>query len=251
MEGTVSSFLPGKGYGFIQGDDGRSYFLHGADVLDGAAKITDGQRLSFDASATPKGYRARRVRLADASGHATFQVPTQVLHSRDPQVRGWETVEATLWTVIGSSRQSPDDARADMLAKARRLGANGVVLVQYFKTRGSEPGTGKGTHYFTIHHHRGQVVMLGRRSATGTMTTDQMQGLANRAAQLKRELEQATARSRKSAGMAAAIVVLISLAAAAGLQNFPGLIGVVFGLVLAAILYNTIATDHDGWLVRP
>lgn len=250
MEGTVSSFLPEKGYGFVQGDDGRTYFLHKSDLADGMAALVDGQRLSFEESATPKGYRARRVQAASAATHAKFQVPTQVLHSRDSQVRGWETVEATLWSVVGSSRESPDDARSDMLAKARRLGANGIVLVQYFKTRGAEPGTGKRTHYFTIHHYRGHPVMLGRRSASGTQATEDLQGLAERATRLKQSLELATASSRRKAAVVASIVAGAALVAAAALRNFGGLFAVGFGLVLALVAYKSMAEDHDSWLVR-
>ncbi len=255
MEGTVASFLPSKGYGFILGDDGCSYFLHQSDIAPESGPVVEGQRLIFEESATPKGYRARRVRPVSTTSMAQFVVPDAVLHSREAQVKGWETIEASRWAIVGSSRESPDSARSLMLANARRIGANGVIHVQYFKTRGSEAGTGRGTHYFTIHNFKGHPVSLGRRSVSGTVKEDRLKGVTLRASELKSQLEAQSARSRRR-GMVGSLSVLGAAAVAAlvvatGSDAFFALFAAFFGLILSVIVYQVMVRDYDSWLIRP
>jgi cold shock CspA family protein/uncharacterized protein YbjQ (UPF0145 family) len=251
MEGTISSFLPSKGYGFVQGDDGRPYFLHQSDLVDEAGAPIEGQRVIFEESATPKGYRARRVRPVAVVGHVNFVVPSSVQHSKDSQINGWDIVEATRWSVTGSSRHSPDDARSELLSRARRIGANGLIHVQYFKTRGSEPGTGKGTHYFTIHNYRGHAVSVGRLSAFGAVKKEHLEGVANRASALKLQLEAATTRSRRQASFAALGVAVAGGILALCADGFPVGFVMVFSLIVAFVAYSALARDHDSWLSLP
>lgn len=35
MRGTISSYMPENGYGFIKGSDGKDYFVHARDFLSG------------------------------------------------------------------------------------------------------------------------------------------------------------------------------------------------------------------------
>jgi len=56
----VRSFMRETGFGFIQGDDGRSYFVHIKNV-DGV-ELFDGQSVVFEGQPGPKGYRAMRVK---------------------------------------------------------------------------------------------------------------------------------------------------------------------------------------------
>jgi cold shock CspA family protein len=66
LEGVVKSFVAAKGFGFIDGADGRSYWFHrdqfspplgDIDTLDGALVV-------FDPTPGPKGYVAERLSLA-------------------------------------------------------------------------------------------------------------------------------------------------------------------------------------------
>lgn len=65
--GRVVRLVREKGFGFLQGSDGREYFFHrsaaGADFDD----LTDGQAVEFEEERSDKGPRAARVR-ADFSG---------------------------------------------------------------------------------------------------------------------------------------------------------------------------------------
>ena len=103
MEGTISSFLPSKGYGFLRGDDGRDYFVHHYDIIE-MQVVVEGQRVAFEESATPKGYRARRVRPMAVTGAMRYILPDEVLTSRGATIKGWEVLVRSRWAVNGTSR---------------------------------------------------------------------------------------------------------------------------------------------------
>ena len=59
MEGYVKWFSAGKGFGFIQGDDGKDYFVHQSNILmDGFRDLAEGQRVQFEAGENEKGPQA-------------------------------------------------------------------------------------------------------------------------------------------------------------------------------------------------
>jgi len=49
LKGKVVSYLAAKKYGFIQGDDGESYFLHFSELLDkkDEGKLVKGSMVHF------------------------------------------------------------------------------------------------------------------------------------------------------------------------------------------------------------
>lgn len=166
MQGVITSFLQEKAYGFIRGDDDRDYFFHAQDLIDEQQQhgLRDGMKLAFDPLPTAKGYRAKSVRMAEpfaADADAEQSSPDVVATTRHRAVPGRQLLEHSDWLVQGSSRQSPQAARQDAAQHAQRIGANGLVEFEYFKTTGSEPGTGQGVHHFTVHHYRGRAVRLG------------------------------------------------------------------------------------------
>ena len=249
MDGAVTSYLASKGYGFIHGDDGRDYFLHSTDIV-GDCPPVEGQRLTFEETATPKGYRARNVKAIENMGPVRYLVPDSVMQSRSSDIPGWETLQSSLWTVHGSSRGSPDDAKDEVLRRASSLGANGVVLLSYYKTTGSEAGTGRGTHHFTIHNFKAHPVIVGRASTRGTGSRRGLSSLDLFARELKEKLR---ARSRQTAifGLiAGAGTLLLSMAVDVTLLG-GGLVGTGVGIVLGWIVFGAIRRDHDGWLQPP
>jgi len=62
--GTIKT-LTGKGFGFIEAQDGKEYFFH-QSACQGVSfdSLHEGQRVSFDVGQGPKGPRAENVKLA-------------------------------------------------------------------------------------------------------------------------------------------------------------------------------------------
>lgn len=59
-EGTVKFFNSEKQFGFISGDDGKSYFVH-ATQLEPGTRITEGDRVSFIPAHGERGPKAEKV----------------------------------------------------------------------------------------------------------------------------------------------------------------------------------------------
>ena len=62
VEGTVKFFNRMKNFGFINGDDGKDYFVHGSGV-DGGKTLNEGDRVSFDVVDGDRGPKAENVKL--------------------------------------------------------------------------------------------------------------------------------------------------------------------------------------------
>ena len=60
--GTVKWFNGGKGYGFIEREDGDDVFVHYSAILgDGFRNLEEGQRVEFAVEQGPKGLQAVSV----------------------------------------------------------------------------------------------------------------------------------------------------------------------------------------------
>jgi len=60
VEGTVKFFNRMNHYGFIDGDDGKSYFVHQSGLKEGVS-INEGDKVSFEAVEGDKGPKAEKV----------------------------------------------------------------------------------------------------------------------------------------------------------------------------------------------
>jgi len=59
-EGIVKFFNRQKNYGFIDGDDGKTYFVHESGLKEGTM-IDEGDKVSFTATEGDKGPKAEDV----------------------------------------------------------------------------------------------------------------------------------------------------------------------------------------------
>ncbi len=60
VEGTVKFFNRNRNYGFINGDDGKTYFVHGTGLKQGL-EINEGDRVSFKSVKGDRGPKAEQV----------------------------------------------------------------------------------------------------------------------------------------------------------------------------------------------
>lgn len=64
-QGTVKWFNDTKGFGFITGEDGNDVFVHYSSIQgDGFKSLTEGQAVSYEVEAGPKGPKAVNVHKA-------------------------------------------------------------------------------------------------------------------------------------------------------------------------------------------
>jgi cold shock protein len=62
--GIIRRLLELRGFGFIQGEDGRNVFFHRSEVLHVPFQaLQEGQAVEFAVEETPQGPKARRVRV--------------------------------------------------------------------------------------------------------------------------------------------------------------------------------------------
>ncbi|MBC3765113.1 cold shock domain-containing protein [Neptunicella marina] len=245
MKGTIRTYLPEKKYGFIKGDDGKDYFFHEDEFRDKShvIKLSEQVFVDFEQQATPKGYKAKNCSLIDPLEVLTFVTPDEFITSRSNDVRGWDVMEYGAWILHGTSRDSPDAAKRDVIDSAKRIGANALINLDYYKTKGSEAGTGSGTYYYTIHNFRGRAATIAKRNSKGNYRENELSGLNQRAEKLKKKLVEQTKASKRKRNIVWAVIVILSILS---LGTAPGLIIVL--LILGFIFGRS--TDYDYWLER-
>lgn len=64
VKGTVKFFNRMKNYGFIDGEDGKTYFVHGTGLKEGVS-IDEGDKVEFKVVEGDKGPKAESVEKLD------------------------------------------------------------------------------------------------------------------------------------------------------------------------------------------
>jgi CspA family cold shock protein len=66
LKGTVKWFDAKKGYGFIQGEDGKDIFVHFSHIVaQGFKSLNQGQDVTFEIIDGPRGVQAANVRIEE------------------------------------------------------------------------------------------------------------------------------------------------------------------------------------------
>ncbi|MBW7997043.1 MAG: cold shock domain-containing protein [Candidatus Glassbacteria bacterium] len=67
MKGKISSIIRGKGFGFIDAEDGQEVFFHRSSLegMDFDA-LENGNSVEFEVEEGPKGLRAVKVSMAES-----------------------------------------------------------------------------------------------------------------------------------------------------------------------------------------
>lgn len=245
MTGTIKTYLSAKNYGFIQGDDKKDYFFHKSSInTHDLNKVCEGALVTFDQKATPKGYNAINI-VINSSSNIKYTTPDTIYTSKGNKVKGWDIVDASDWIVHGSSRHSPDEAKQKMMHRINLVGANAALNMQYYKTTGSESGTGSGTHYYTIHNFAGQAANIGKKSLTGQLEYSDLVGINNTARKLKNELITKTEEAKNKRLIF--WIILLIIIGLSWIINIGIAIFVSIGLIILGFALSH-ATNYDSWL---
>lgn len=247
MNGTIKTYLPEKHYGFIKGEDDKDYFFHDSEFKDKdqIVNLCEQAHVSFEQKITPKGYKAINCKLVERTSIKLFDVPNEFITSKTSNIRGWEIIECADWVVRGSSRHSPDDAKDDVVNKASSITANALINMQYYKTTGSEAGTGKGTHFYTIHNFVGRPVVIAKRNARGVFREQALIGLNEFAKSYKKHLIDLTKSSKKKRNIFWLVLLILSLISLIVVPDYA--IGVAIGLGVIGLIFGN-SSDYDSWL---
>ena len=248
MTGVIKTFLPEKEYGFIKGDDNKDYFFHVSNIdKSDRDKVGEEALVSFTQKATPKGYSAIKISINSEMIDMKYTVPDTIYTSKEWQIKGWKNIDISEWTVSGSSRHSPDDAKQDMLDNAQSLNVNALLNVSYYKSTGSESGTGSGTHYFTIHHYKGTLANIAKKSLNGNFEKEELTGINYNAMYLKKELIK-----KSFKGMFKFVILWLTVIATILISwstHSENALWITLGAIFIGMLLNP-KTDHGSWLEK-
>ena len=61
--GTIKKLVSDRGFGFIAAEDGKEYFFHRSSTEGNFDRLQGGEKVSFEIETSPKGPRAKTVRI--------------------------------------------------------------------------------------------------------------------------------------------------------------------------------------------
>jgi cold shock protein len=65
MEGKVKFFNNDKGFGFIEAEDGKDYFVHQSGIVEGV-RLNENDKVTFEVVEGDRGLKAVDVNLANS-----------------------------------------------------------------------------------------------------------------------------------------------------------------------------------------
>ena len=61
--GTIKKLVADRGFGFISAEDGKDFFFHRSGIEGDFDTLRGGEKVTFEVESSPKGPRARSVRV--------------------------------------------------------------------------------------------------------------------------------------------------------------------------------------------
>ncbi|GHV06120.1 hypothetical protein AGMMS50229_10360 [Campylobacterota bacterium] len=255
MKGIIKSFLALQGYGYISGDDGKNYFFRSRSVSTDHDSIIDGMPVHFEERATQRGYEAVNIfcEIPSNISSISYELPDRFHIFRDWVKDGLEVLEESAWEVCGRttiSGESPEDAKDEMIERAKSLGANAIIFSRYNKGVGKE-----GTYKYRTHHFVGVPVVAAKRSHNGQYTKEQLAPIIDaQAAQIK---EHAKWRNKRAIVIRLLIYTLLFPSTAVILGFFYAELPLAYciaasiaflGIDLAVFIWFLPSTENGWWL---
>lgn len=223
----INNFIAGKGYGFIDGDDGKSYFFHIKDFVSPLPDdvVEEGVLVEFDPTPSPKGLRANKVRALGDSDDIRYIIPDSFMVFKRGVPKAWKVLESSQWKVEYES-PSMDDAENKIIKKASSLGANAISELKYSIRRGSRGTHGGGTYHFSLHCFEGRPLVIAKPSMEG-MRLEEINSNLNSNCQIDHSSQKVSWVSRMLIRAFASVISLSYLLSGYGGSLIVGVIGFV------------------------
>lgn len=245
MKGTIKSFLPEKGYGFIRGEDGKDFHFHANSLQTGDIEhIFDGAFVEFEPAATPKGYRARSIKVSHDPVN-TYNFPSEVVTSKSGTVRGWDVLDWADWTVRAGPFNSPDEAKNHLVwTVSNRLDCNAILNMDVVRGQNNS-----GNYIYSVFTAIGLPAIVGKKSVTGDLQLMPEMSVEEKMVRVKQHIGAEIRRKT--------MLRIKGLAASAGVFGigyffFPTnplcLVLSVVGIVISFLA--TQVSDHGYWLSK-
>ncbi len=152
MKGKVVSYISAKKFGFINGEDGESYFLHVSSLIDKAneVKLVRDVIVEFEPAPTPKGLAAKQVHVPEVF-FKKQPVPFFTARSNQPK-HGQVAARHTLSTRFF---KDPNEGRSYIKELAAGTGCNAILNMDVEKRTFSS-----GNYKFTMHAFSGDFALV-------------------------------------------------------------------------------------------
>ncbi|WP_311064106.1 cold shock domain-containing protein [Halomonas sp. DWK9] len=151
LTGTIKSYSNDKKYGFIESEQGESYFFHSNDLVRKSHNPSSGQRVSFDDVPTPKGLSAKKITLL--KDVEKILVDTRDFHVFRHNNYGKDIEIAYKGNPIYAESRDPNEAQSHIRHQAKKAGYNAVLIYKRDTRTGSQASSSGnyGGYKFTIH----------------------------------------------------------------------------------------------------